>query len=153
MLIHGVLATRHACRSLPPRKRSLRTIDPSSFTRLGWFSLPAIDQYSSLLPPVGVWSVSQYQCGGTFLSEPLSIVGLVGRYPDQLPNGTHAHLPADCSFNKYSHAESLCYAVLDRLSPDYPTLKGRLHTRYAPVRRSPPIRIATSLCCPSTCMC
>ncbi len=30
----------------------------------GWFRLSSIDQYSSLLPPVGVWSVSQYQCGG-----------------------------------------------------------------------------------------
>ncbi len=26
--------------------------------------LSPIDQYSSLLSPVGVWSVSQYQCGG-----------------------------------------------------------------------------------------
>ncbi len=33
-------------------------------TRDGWFRLASIDQYSSLLPPVGVWSVSQYQCGG-----------------------------------------------------------------------------------------
>ncbi len=31
----------------------------------GWLvQLSPIDQYSSLLPPVGVWSVSQYQCGG-----------------------------------------------------------------------------------------
>ncbi len=31
----------------------------------GWLvRLSSIDQYSSLLPPVGVWSVSQYQCGG-----------------------------------------------------------------------------------------
>ena len=67
--------------TLFPYKRGLRSIEPSSLTRLGWFRLTPIDQYSSLLPPVGVWSVSQYQCGGTFLSEPLSIVGLVGRYP------------------------------------------------------------------------
>ena len=32
--------------------------------RHGWFRLPPIDQYSSLLPPVGVWTVSQFQCGG-----------------------------------------------------------------------------------------
>ena len=31
----------------------LQSIEPSSFTLLGWFSLPTIDQYSSLLPPVG----------------------------------------------------------------------------------------------------
>ena len=30
----------------------------------GWIRFPSIVQYSSLLPPVGVWSVSQYQCGG-----------------------------------------------------------------------------------------
>ena len=32
---------------------------------LGWFRLSPIDQYSSLLPPVGVWTVSQFQCGGS----------------------------------------------------------------------------------------
>ena len=30
------------------------------------------------------------------------------------------------------------YGVLDQISPDYPPVTGRLHTRYAPVRRSPP---------------
>ena len=64
MLIRAVLANRYTYRPLPPHKRSLQTIDPSSSTRLGWFSLPA---------SVPMW--------GTFLSEPLSIVGLVGRYP------------------------------------------------------------------------
>ena len=33
--------------------------------------------------------------------------------------------------------EPLFYAVLVRLSPGYPPLIGRLHTRYSPVRRSP----------------
>ena len=64
MLIPGVLSSRRARRLLLPRKRGLQPVGPSSLTRHGWFSLPAIDQYSSLLPPVGVWSVSQYQCGG-----------------------------------------------------------------------------------------
>ena len=31
-----------------------------------------------------------------------------------------------------------CYGVLIRISPGYPPVQGRLHTRYAPVRRSPP---------------
>ena len=53
-----------------PDKRCLRRLAPSSFTRLGWFRLPPIDQYSSLLPPVGVWSVSQYQCGGPSSQNP-----------------------------------------------------------------------------------
>ncbi len=60
-------------------KSSLQPIGPSSCTRDGWFRLAPIDQYSSLLPPVGVWSVSQYQCGVT-LSGPLRIVALVSLY-------------------------------------------------------------------------
>ena len=35
--------------------------------------------------------------------------------------------------------EPLFYAVLVRLSPGYSPLIGRLHTRYSPVRRSPPM--------------
>ena len=30
------------------------------------------------------------------------------------------------------------YEVLVRISPGYPSVTGRLHTRYSPVRRSPP---------------
>ena len=48
-------------------------------------------------------------------------------------------------FNKYSHAGPLFYAVLVRLSPGYPPLIGRLHTRYSPVRRSPPMYCYTVL--------
>ena len=64
MLIRQVLASRHTCRLFFPDKRGLQAIDHSSLTRLGWFRLSPIDQYSSLLPPVGVWTVSQFQCGG-----------------------------------------------------------------------------------------
>ena len=31
----------------------------------------------------------------------------------------------------------MCYEVLVRISPGYPSVTGRLHTRYSPVRRSP----------------
>ena len=41
-------------------------------------------------------------------------------------------------FNKYSHAGPLCYGVLVRFSTGYSPVKGRLHTCYSPVRRSPP---------------
>ena len=64
MLIREVPATDHKWSELSPRKRGLQPIGPSSLTLLGWFRLPPIDQYSSLLPPVGVWTVSQFQCGG-----------------------------------------------------------------------------------------
>eukprot|EP01132_Coremiostelium_polycephalum_P001029 gene1028-1304_t len=43
---------------------------PSSCTRHGWFRLAPIDQYSLLLPPVGVWPVSQCQCGGLSSQNP-----------------------------------------------------------------------------------
>ena len=36
---------------------------PSSSTRRCWVRVPPIAQYSPLLPPVGVWAVSQSQCG------------------------------------------------------------------------------------------
>ena len=70
MLIRRVLAIRHQWRSLLPNKRGLRPVGPSSLTLLGWFSVAAIDQYSSLLPPVGVWAVSQSQCGGPSSQNP-----------------------------------------------------------------------------------
>ena len=51
-------------------KSSLQPIGPSSCTRHSWIRLSSIVQYSSLLPPVGVWSVSQYQCGGSPSQDP-----------------------------------------------------------------------------------
>lgn len=35
----------------------------SSPTRRRWVRVASIAQYSPLLPPVGVWTVSQFQCG------------------------------------------------------------------------------------------
>ena len=48
---------------LPSRQR-FTTRRPSSRTRRRCVSLSAIAQDSPLLPPVGVWAVSQSQCGG-----------------------------------------------------------------------------------------
>ena len=70
MLIRQVLARRYTYLLFFPDKRGLQAIDHSSLTRLGWFSLSTIDQYSSLLPPVGVWTVSQFQCGGPSSQNP-----------------------------------------------------------------------------------
>ena len=104
MLIRRVLSSDHTWPLLLHIKRSLRPIGPSSFTRHGWFSLPAIDQYSSLLPPVGVWTVSQFQCGGPSSQNPClsSNVGDLplrtpshrrhgGPLPRRLPNGTRTN--------------------------------------------------------------
>ena len=46
-----------------PVQKSFTIRKPSSLTRHGWVRVPSIAQYSSLLPPVGVWTVSQFQCG------------------------------------------------------------------------------------------
>ena len=70
MLIRQVLARRYTYLLFFLDKRGLQAIDHSSLTRLGWFRLSPIDQYSSLLPPVGVWTVSQFQCGGPSSQNP-----------------------------------------------------------------------------------
>ena len=44
-------------------RKSFTIRKPSSLTRHGWVRVASIAQYSSLLPPVGVWTVSQFQCG------------------------------------------------------------------------------------------
>ena len=74
---------------------------------------------------------------GINLSVPLSIVALVSRY---LTNQLMERMPIynRLIFNKYPHAGPLYYGVLVRLSTGYPPVVGRLHTRYSPVRRSPP---------------
>ena len=57
--------------------------------------------------------------------------------PYQLANVTHAH-PIPSKLSLISHAKNQSYGVLVEFSLRYPPVKGRLHTRYAPVRRSPP---------------
>ena len=118
MLFLQVHSSGDASPPLFPDKRGLRYSVPSSLTRLGWFSLPTIDQYSSLLPPVGVWSVSQYQCGDLPLRTPTHR-RLGGRLPRLLPNAPHAHpcpvkpfLPPGCPGG--------IYAGLARLSAGCP---------------------------------
>ena len=54
------LRYRHLFR---PVQKKFTIRKPSSFTRRCWVRLAPIAQYSPLLPPVGVWAVSQSQCG------------------------------------------------------------------------------------------
>ena len=74
---------------------------------------------------------------GTFLSEPLRIVGLVGRYP---ANCLMRRMPIPRR-NRFlrpgGDAPSGRRRVLVRFSPGYPRPRARLHTCYSPVRRSP----------------
>ena len=55
-----LLGYRHLVR---PQRQSFTIRRPSSLTRHCWVRLSSIAQYSRLLPPVGVWAVSQSQCG------------------------------------------------------------------------------------------
>ena len=61
---------------------------------------------------------------------------LGGPLPRQLANRTRAHLWAP-EFWYQKHVIPIRYAVLAHLSVCYPPLKGRLLTRYSPVRRYP----------------
>ena len=62
---------------------------------------------------------------------------LGGPLPRLLSNGTHARLTPINLFY-WTDACPIVHAVLGRISPGYPPVSGGLHTRYAPVRRSPP---------------
>ncbi len=53
---------RHILLPTQQRFTSRRTSSP---TRRRWVRVAPIAQYSPLLPPVGVWTVSQFQCGRT----------------------------------------------------------------------------------------
>ena len=59
-----------------------------------------------------------------------------GPLPRRLANGTHAP-PPPSKLSPPRDAPERAYAVLVRVSPGYPPVAGGLHTRYAPVRRSP----------------
>ena len=48
---------------LLPSEQNFTTQEPSSFTRRCCIRVSPIVQYSPLLPPLGVWAVSQSQCG------------------------------------------------------------------------------------------
>ena len=50
-------------RLIRPSPQSFTTRRPSSLTRRRCVRLSPIAQDSPLLPPVGVWTVSQFQCG------------------------------------------------------------------------------------------
>ena len=55
--------------------------------------------------------------------------------PHQLPNQTRVH-PSVINLWYFDHAVKIHYAVLPFVSKRYPPLKGRLLTRYSPVRHS-----------------
>ena len=95
--------------NLLPHDRGLQSEDLHSPTRRRTIRVSPIVNDSRLLPPVGVWTVSQFQCGRTssqtgYLGEPL---------PHQLTNRTRAHPQAHCCFN---------LAILCGINPSFPGL-------------------------------
>jgi hypothetical protein len=56
-------ATAYETVGFRPGRKSFTIRRPSSLTRRCCVRLSPIAQYSQLLPPVGVWTVSQFQCG------------------------------------------------------------------------------------------
>ena len=117
---------------LRPQSKSFTIRRPSSLTRHCWVRLSPIAQYSPLLPPVGVWTVLSSNVAVQPLS-PATDRRLGGPLPHQLPNQTRAHL---CAVNLWQqiHADPLHHAVLTAVSGRYPAHRGRLLTRYSPVR-------------------
>ena len=80
---------------------------PSSLTRHCSFRVPPIDENSLLLPPVGVWAVSQSQCGRPPL-RPAMHRRLVGRYlTNQLMHRRSIHVHGQGHFN--SSQMLVCY--------------------------------------------
>ena len=78
----------------------------------------------------------------TFLSEPLDIVAMVGRYPAIQLMSREPIRPLVTHFN-INRCLSLSHGGLVAVSAGYPPGTGMLLTRYAPLRRSPPTGIAT----------
>ena len=111
---------------------------PSSLTRRRWVRLSPIAQYSPLLPPVGVWTVSQFQCGrstsqsGYNLSVRLPIVDLVGRYLTNYLMGRELiyarcySLTSDSCNSNVSCGISSCFRLL---SPSHRQIAHALLTR------------------------
>ena len=143
MLIRRVLSRKYTYLLLPLYKRSLQTVR-SVFLHATWLVqalahwpifLTAASRRSPVRISVPVW-------GGQPLSPPIH--HWLGRpLPYQLSNGPHAH---PLSINLYCkvHANFAMHNVLVRLSSGYPLIKGRLHTCYAPVRRSSSKRASSS---------
>ena len=68
-----------------------------------------------------------------------------GPLPHQLANQTQVH-PSPINLWQEEHVNFLHYQVLIQVSLGYPCVRGRLPTRYSPVRRYPLLRsIETSL--------
>ena len=64
------LADAYSPRTLVGPPVALIAPGQKQFIARSWIRIPSIVQYPSLLPPVGVWAVSQSQCGGPPSQDP-----------------------------------------------------------------------------------
>ena len=135
MLIRRVLSSGLTRPLLLPVKSSLRPIGPYSCTRHGWFRLPPIDQYSSLLPPV-LRTPRHRRLGGP-LPRRLANVTRANPYPMNLSNKGHAASVVMGYYKTFPSPIPQIRACCSRVT--HPSA-GRRHC------------IATTRC-PSTCMC
>lgn len=116
-------------------KELYNLLRPSSFTRHCSIRLSPIVKNSLLLPPVGVWAVSQSHCGYStsqhnYTSSPWWAITLT----NQLICRTLILQRSKRTFKMFLMRQYICYAVLANLSTSYPPLQGRLDTCYSPVR-------------------
>ena len=118
---------------LLPSRQSFTTRRPSSLTRHGWIRLSPIVQYSPLLPPVGVWTVSRSSVADRPL-RPATHRTLGEPLPHQL--GLNNGPQADPLAINLSSLRT--YGALIRVSSGYSPPEGTLPTCYSPVRRSTP---------------
>ena len=105
-----------------------------------------------MLTPVGVWIILSSSVADHPL-RPATHCRLGEPLPHQLANGTQAHpyaiAPKSNLWQLYQVIQSL-YTVLVQLSLGYPIRKGRLPTRYSPVRqytRSAEAKLSPWLAC------
>ena len=119
---------------IAPRQKRFNARRAHTRTRHGWIRIPSIVQYPSLLPPVGVWAVSQSQCGARHHRHG-------GPLPRRPANATRAN-PAPPKLWREGDAPLPLHGVLVSVSRGCPPVRGMSLTRYAPFRRSPARTIA-----------
>ncbi len=144
---YGTVNHLHVGGFLPVQKRF--TTHRAVFPHAAWLDqapahcpifLTAASRRSLVRVSVPVWGIS--------LSGPLPIVAMVSRYLTiQLMGRIPIHYR---SLYHRNHAAPMDHGGLIQVSPGYTPVVGRLYTRYAPVRRSPPgtsTRAAPRLAC------
>ena len=132
-----------------PLRQEFTIRKPSSSTRRRCIRVSPIVQYPPLLPPVGVWAVSQSQCGrSTSQSGYQSSLG--GPLPHQLANWTRVHPEANKSFSRCAMRHRGLCGISSRFQLLSPTPAGYSRVTHPFATK---LKKASSLKFRSTCMC